>query len=96
MGSVQQLRPLCAVDAGAEDVVENDDCFEIFTAPDGFEAVANALESAGVAIASKSVSLIPDMYVNLNEQQAQTFEKMFDMLDGLDEYVSILDKYNII
>ncbi|MBR2220526.1 MAG: YebC/PmpR family DNA-binding transcriptional regulator, partial [Clostridia bacterium] len=80
---------LIAVDAGAEDVVENDDCFEIFTAPDVFEAVANALESAGVAIASKSVSLIPDMYVNLNEQQAQTFEKMFDMLDGLDDVQEI-------
>ena len=80
---------LIAVDAGAEDVVENDDCFEIFTAPDVFEAVANALESAGVSIASKSVSLIPDMYVNLNEQQAQTFEKMFDMLDGLDDVQEI-------
>ena len=80
---------LIAVDAGAEDVVENDACFEIFTAPDVFEAVANALESAGVAIASKSVSLIPDMYVNLNEQQAQTFEKMFDMLDRLDDVQEI-------
>ena len=53
---------LIAVDAGAEDVVESDDCFEI---------------------------LIPDMYVNLNEQQAQTFEKMFDMLDGLDDVQEI-------
>lgn len=80
---------MIAVDSGAEDIVEDEDSFEVFTAPQTFEAVCKALEDAGIILASKSITQIPDMYVELDEKQLATFEKMFDGLDALDDVQEI-------
>lgn len=80
---------MLALDAGAEDIVEDDDSFEIFTTPENFEKVVAALEGENINLASKSVTLLPDMYVDLDEKQAETFAKMFDALDALDDVQEI-------
>ena len=48
-----------ALDAGAEDFVEEDDSFEILTAPEDFGAVHEALEEAGIRMAAAEVTMIP-------------------------------------
>ena len=81
---------MMVVDAGAEDIVEDEDSFEILTLPENYESVVKALEDNSVEMASKSITLIPDMWVEtLNEKQTETFEKMFDMLDDLDDVQEI-------
>lgn len=80
---------MVAVEAGAEDIVEDEDSFEVFTASQNFEDVCKALEDAGITLASKSITQIPDMYVELDESQLATFEKMFDGLDALDDVQEI-------
>ena len=80
---------MVAVEAGAEDIVEDEDSFEVFTTSQNFEDVCKALEDAGITLASKSITQIPDMYVELDESQLATFEKMFDGLDALDDVQEI-------
>ena len=50
---------MLALDAGAEDFSEEEDSYEILTAPDDFSAVREALEKAGLPIAEAQVAMIP-------------------------------------
>lgn len=78
-----------ALEAGAEDFVEDEDCFEIFTLPENLTSVAEALEKSGITLASQNVEQIPDMYVELDEHQQEVFEKMIDTLEDLDDVQEI-------
>lgn len=82
-----------ALEAGAEDIVESEEAFEIYTTPETFESVANALESTGITTSSKEIAMIPDMYVELDEQKQATFDKMIDLLEELDDVQEIY--YNV-
>lgn len=85
---------MIALEAGAEDILEEEECFEIYTIPENFEQVVQELEKANIEIASKSIDLIPDMYVDLNEQQTTTFEKMIDLLEDLDDVQDVYHNVN--
>ena len=77
---------MIAIDAGAEDLVEEEDSFEITTAPDDFEAVRKALEDAGIKMASAEVSMIPQTYVTLtDETDLKNINKILDLLDDDDD-----------
>ena len=77
---------MIAIDAGAEDFVEEDDSFEVTTAPDDFETVRKALEDAGIKMASAEVSMIPQTYVSLtDETDLKNINKILDLLDDDDD-----------
>ena len=77
---------MIALDAGADDFVEEDDSFEVTTAPDDFEAVRKALEDAGVQMVSAEVSMIPQTYVSLtDETDLKNINKILDLLDDDDD-----------
>ena len=77
---------MIALDAGADDFVEEDDSFEVTTAPDDFETVRKALEEAGVKMASAEVSMIPQTYVTLtDETDLKNINKILDLLDDDDD-----------
>ena len=59
---------MMALDAGAEDFNEEDDCYEITTAPDDFDAVNEALTNDGITFASAEVTMIPQTYVELTSE----------------------------
>ena len=59
---------MVALDAGAEDFAEEEDSFEITTAPADFDAVHKALEEQGIVMASAEVSMIPQTYVTLTDE----------------------------
>ena len=80
---------MSALDAGAEDITDDEESFEITTTPEAFDEVVNALEGAGFTLASKEISLVPDMYVDLPEDKQATFEKMLDLLDDLDDVQNV-------
>ena len=80
---------MSVLDAGAEDITDDEESFEITTTPEAFDEVVNALEGAGFTLASKEISLVPDMYVDLPEDKQATFEKMLDLLDDLDDVQNI-------
>ena len=73
---------MLALDAGAEDFSEEDDSYEILTAPDDFSAVREALEKAGLPIAEAQVAMIPQTYVELTDEQAlKDLQRTLDLLD---------------
>ena len=77
---------MIALDAGADDFVEEDDSFEVTTAPDDFETVRKALEDAGIKMASAEVSMIPQTYVSLtDETDLKNINKILDLLDDDDD-----------
>ena len=60
---------MTALDAGAEDFSEEEDSFEIITAPEDFSKVREALEAAGIPMAEAQVAMIPQTYVTLTDEQ---------------------------
>ena len=77
---------MLALDAGAEDFSEEEDSYEILTAPDDFSAVREALEKAGLPIAEAQVAMIPQTYVELTDETAvKNLQRTLDLLDDDDD-----------
>ena len=77
---------MMALDAGAEDFVEEDDSFEVFTAPEDFSQVREALEKEGIAMADANVTMIPGTTVQLtNPDDIKSLQKTLDLLDDDDD-----------
>lgn len=83
---------MMALDAGAEDFNEEDDCYEITTAPDDFDAVNEALTSDGITFASAEVTMIPQTYVELTSED--DLKKMRRILALLDEEDDVQNVYH--
>ena len=81
-GDADELMML-AVDAGAEDFAEEEDSFEITTTPEDFSAVREALENVGILMVSAEVTMIPQTWVELTDEN--DIKKMNRILDLLDE-----------
>ena len=81
---------MAALDAGAEDIVtEDDEVFEVLTAPSDLGSVRDALEQGGVKILSAEVDMIPENEVTPDEQQQETLLKMIDKMEELDDVQNI-------
>ncbi len=77
---------MLALDAGAEDFSEEADSFEVITDPDSFSDVRQALEDAGIPMASAEVTMIPQTYVSLSdEQDINNINRILDLLDADDD-----------
>jgi YebC/PmpR family DNA-binding regulatory protein len=75
-----------ALDAGAEDFETSEDGYEITTAPEDFNAVLEALETANLSPVSAEVAMIPQTETELtDEAQITKFQKMLDMFDENDD-----------
>ena len=80
---------MVALDAGAEDVSEEEGIFEITTDPAEFSAVCTALEEAGFAFDNAEISMLPQNTVVLEGEKLETFEKMIDMLEDNDDVQNV-------
>ena len=77
---------MVALDAGAEDFAAEEDSYEITTAPDDFSAVREALEAAGIPMASAEVTMIPQTYTELtSDEDIKKMNKLLDLLDDDDD-----------
>ncbi len=77
---------MLSLDAGAEDFNEEEDCFEIITAPGDFSAVRESLEKETVPMLMAQVTMIPQTYVSLtDENDIKSFGKTMDLLDTDDD-----------
>lgn len=83
---------MLALDAGADDFNEEDDCYEILTTPDDFGAVNDALAEAGIVFASAEVTMIPQTYVELTSED--DLKKMRRILSLLDEEDDVQNVYH--
>lgn len=75
-----------ALEAGAEDVVTDEDgAIEVLTAPGDFEAVKNALEAAGLTPDAAEVTMRPENTIELEGDDAARMQKLLDMIEDLDD-----------
>lgn len=87
---------MMALDAGAEDFSEEEDSFEIITAPEDFSAVRESLEKEGVPMASAEVTMIPQNYVDLDDPEAlKKFNRIIDLLDEDDDVQAVYHNANL-
>ena len=81
---------MTALDAGAEDFSEEEDSFEILTAPDDFSAVREALEKAGIPMVEAQVAMVPQTYVELtDENDVKNLQRTLDLLDEDDDVTDV-------
>ncbi len=81
---------MLALDAGAEDFSEEEDSFEIVTAPEDFSAVREALEKEGIVMAQAEVTMIPQTYNTLSDENDIKFlNRTLDLLDDDDDVQAV-------
>ena len=86
---------MTALDAGAEDFNEEEDSFEVLTAPDDFSAVREALEKAGIPMVEAQVAMVPQTYVDLtDEKDVKNLQRTLDLLDEDDDVTDVWTNWN--
>ena len=86
---------LDAIEEGAVDVVEDEDAVEVITEPNQDGKMREALEKKGYIVISSETALVPDMYVDLNEEQLGKFQRMVDALEDLDDVQEVYHNVNL-
>jgi YebC/PmpR family DNA-binding regulatory protein len=85
-----------ALEAGADDLrTEDPDVFEIYTAPETFEAVRQALESSSIATVEAKLGMIPSTYVALDETKGKAMMRLLEMLDDHDDTQNVYSNFDI-
>jgi YebC/PmpR family DNA-binding regulatory protein len=74
-----------ALDAGADDLRDDGDSWEVLSAPDAFPAVKEAVEKLGIETVSAQVAMLPKNYVSLEGKAAQSMLKLLDLIEDHDD-----------
>lgn len=86
---------MMALDAGAEDFVEEEDSYEIITAPEEFSVVREALEAEKLPMASADVTMLPQNYVTLSDEtDIRQLQRTLDLLDEDDDVQSVYHNWD--
>lgn len=78
-----------AIEAGADDVVTEEDAFEIYTSVPAFSDVRKYLEEKGLSFLQAEITMIPQNKITLAEDKLETFLKMLDKLDENDDVQTV-------
>ncbi len=84
-----------ALDAGADDMTEDGDNWEILTAPDAFEKVRDAVKGLRLEPITAEVAMIPQNYVKLTGKEAQQMLKLMDALEEHDDVQHVWSNFDI-
>ena len=77
---------MIALDAGAEDFSEEEDSYEVLIAPEEFSAVREALEAAKIPMIQAEVTMIPQTWVELTDEDSlKKMNRILDLLDAEDD-----------
>ena len=86
---------MMALDAGAEDFAEEEDSFEVITAPEDFSQVREALEKAGIEMLEADVTMIPQTWVELTaEEDIKRMNRLLDLLDADDDVQAVYHNWD--
>jgi YebC/PmpR family DNA-binding regulatory protein len=83
------------LDAGADDFQDDEDNWEVFTTPEGFAAVNDAVKQLGIEPATAKVSMIPQNYVKLEGKAAQQMIKLMEGLEEHDDVQNVASNFDI-
>jgi len=84
------------LEAGADDLqTEDPEAFEVYTSPDAFEQVRQALEKNNIATIEAKLGQIPSNYVKLDDQKARQMMKLMEALDDHDDVQNVWSNFNV-
>ncbi len=78
-----------AIEGGADDIVNEDGEIVVYTTPETFEAVLNAITNAGMETDGAEISMIPESYVEADKDSASKVQKLIDRLEESDDVQSV-------
>jgi YebC/PmpR family DNA-binding regulatory protein len=84
-----------ALEGGAEDLRDAESSWEIVTAPQGFKAVQDALERAGVPVFSAEISLLPTTSIPVHGSEARQVLQLIEALEDLDDVQNVYANFDI-
>ena len=84
-----------AIEAGADDMQDDGDVFEILTSTEAFEAVNEAIRKAGIEPQAAEISMIPQNYIKLEGAEAKQMLKLYDALDDNDDVQKVYANFDI-
>lgn len=82
-------------DAGADDMQDEGDVFEVYTSPENYEAVDEAIKKAGITPQASEVSMIPQNYIALTGDDAKKMLKLYEALDDNDDVQKVYANFDI-
>ncbi|MFM8395733.1 MAG: YebC/PmpR family DNA-binding transcriptional regulator [Acidobacteriota bacterium] len=84
-----------ALEAGAEDMVNDGDSFQILTAPDDFHTVLEGIKKAGIEPLSAEVTMVPQNTIKLEGAAANQMLKLYDALDDHDDVQNVSSNFEV-
>ena len=85
-----------ALEAGADDLqTEDPDAFEVYTSPENFEQVRQALEKNNIATTEAKLGQIPQNYIKLDENKSKSMMRLMEMLDDHDDVQNVWSNFDI-
>src|SRR6266852_2279989 len=82
-------------EAGADDLRDDGETWEVLTDPSAFEAVLEAVKKAGIEPLSASVAMIPQNYIKLEGSQATTMIRLIEALEEHDDVQNVHANFDI-
>jgi len=83
------------LDAGADDLVDDGENWEVLTAPSAYEKVLEAVKKAGIEPVSASVTMIPDLFVKLEGAQAAAMIRLMEAMEDHDDVQNVHSNFDI-
>lgn len=86
---------LVALDLGAMDIVEYDEYFEVITEPNAHSVLGESLTKEGYSVVSAETTLVPDSFVDLDDEKVVKFNRMIETLEDLDDVQEVYHNVNL-
>ncbi len=87
---------MIAIDAGAEDVVSEDDGFEVITDPANYEAVKKAIEANNIKIEYAEITMRPKNTIELSGEEAEKTMALLEALEDLDDVQEVYSNFDMV
>ncbi len=84
-----------AIEAGADDLRDDEDNFEIITSPENFDGVQSAIKSAGIEPQMAEVSMVPQTYIKLEGGSAQQMLRLMEAIEDHDDVQKVYANFDI-
>ncbi len=84
-----------ALEAGADDIQNEDGEIVVYTSPDAFEAVLNAINAAGIETDGAEISMVPDSYTDVDKDMGGKIQKLIDKLEESDDVQNVYHNANL-
>jgi len=85
-----------ALEAGADDLLsDNPDAYEVYTSPDSFEAVRQALDKNKIPTVEAKLGQVPQVWVKLDDVKAKQTARLLEMLDDQDDVQNVWSNFDV-